>query len=191
MTELYTIGHSSHSFNRFVTYLKSCKVDTVIDVRSNPYSRFHSQYRYKALKAGLPDANIDYIFLGKQLGARSKDPAYYIDGRVSYRLLAKSPVFQEGLKELQRMIRAARVGIMCAEKDPLDCHRMVLVCRHFRDQPVEIRHILADGSVEAHPDTEKRLIKRAGLDQPDLFPPPGDIVERAYDLQAEAIVLRS
>jgi uncharacterized protein (DUF488 family) len=191
MTELYTIGHSSYSFNRFVTYLKSCKVDALIDVRSNPYSRFHPQYRYKALKAGLPDANIDYIFLGKQLGARSKDPAHYIDGRVSYRLLAQSPVFKEGLKELLRMTREARVCIMCAEKDPLDCHRMLLVCRHLRDQPLEIRHILADGSVESHPDTEKRLIKRAGLHQPDLFPQPGDTVERAYDLQAEKIVFGS
>jgi uncharacterized protein (DUF488 family) len=105
--------------------------------------------------------------------------------------LAQSPVFKEGLKELLRMTREARVCIMCAEKDPLDCHRMLLVCRHLRDQPLEIRHILADGSVESHPDTEKRLIKRAGLHQPDLFPQPGDTVERAYDLQAEKIVFGS
>lgn len=183
MTELYTIGHSSHPFNLFVTYLKSLQVDTLIDVRSNPYSRFHPQYRYKALKANLPDAQIDYIFLGKQLGARSDDPAHYIDGRVSYRLLANSPIFRDGLNDLLRMAREAVVCIMCAEKDPLVCHRMLLVCRHLRHQPLNIRHILGDGSAEAHQETEKRLIKRAGLDQADLFPPPGDVVERAYDLQ--------
>jgi len=188
MPELYTIGHSSHPFNQFVTYLKRYQVTTVIDVRSNPYSRFHPQYRYKALKASLPDVHIDYTFLGKKLGARSKDPAHYIEGRVSYRLLAKSPVFKEGLKELLRMTRETRVCIMCAEKDPLDCHRMLLVCRHLRHQPLNIRHILADGSAESHQKTEKRLIKFAGLDQPDLFPRPGDLAERAYDLQSEAIV---
>jgi len=191
MTELYTIGHSSHPFNRFVTCLKTYQVDTLIDVRSNPYSRFHPQYRYKNLKAGLPDAHIDYIFLGKKLGARSNEPAHYIDGRLSYRLLAKSPVFQKGLKELLRMTREARVCIMCAEKDPLGCHRMLLVCRHLRHQPLNIRHILADGSAESHQKTEKRLINLAGLDQPDLFPPPGDLVERAYDLRAEAVTFGS
>ncbi|MFP4226980.1 MAG: DUF488 family protein [Desulfobacterales bacterium] len=140
---------------------------------------------------GLPDAHIDYIFLGKKLGARSDDPAHFADGRVSYRLLAKNPIFQEGLQALLRMARDARVCIMCAEKDPLDCHRMLLVCRHLRNQPVDIRHILADGSVETHQDTEKRLIRQTGLDQPDLFAPPADLVERAYDLQSEAIVRSS
>ena len=139
----------------------------------------------------MPDAHIGYIFLGKKLGGRSDDAAHHIDGKISYRLLAKSPVFQKGLTELLRMARRSRVCIMCAEKDPLDCHRMLLVCRHLRNQPVEIRHILADGSLEAHEDTEKRLIKRAGLDQPELFPPPGDVIERAYDLQSEAIVFGS
>ena len=105
--------------------------------------------------------------------------------------MAQSPVFKEGLNELLRMTREARLCIMCAEKDPLDCHRMLLVCRHLRDQPLEIRHILADGSVESHSDAEKRLIKRAGLDQLDLFSPLRDVVERAYDLQAEKIVFGS
>lgn len=157
---LLTIGHSSHAFAVFLDLLQRHGVGTVADVRSAPVSRFNPQYNKAALAAGLAEAGIAYRFLGAELGARPRDPACVVEGRIDHDRIAARPHFAAGLAAVKEMAAEGRgaVTLMCAERDPIDCHRAVLVCRHLRDSGLEIAHVHPDGSLEPHPAFESRLL---------------------------------
>jgi uncharacterized protein (DUF488 family) len=184
---LFTIGHSNHPVERFISLLRQHAVTAVADVRSAPYSRHVPQYSRDALRAQLARQGIDYVFLGQELGARPSDEACYVDGRVDFARLARTPAFRAGLARVVTGTSTHAVAMMCAERDPLDCHRAILVCRHLRGRVPEIGHILADGSLEPHADAERRLVVLTGLEAPHLFSSQDDLVERAYDRQAARI----
>src|ERR1700744_5902469 len=95
---IYTIGHSNHPIERFLALLQQHAITAIADVRSLPYSRRNPQFNSKALTVSLDALGISYVSLGKELGARSEDPACYDeDGRVQYRLLAQTPLFNQGI----------------------------------------------------------------------------------------------
>jgi len=187
MLELFTIGHSVHSIERFVELLKTYGVTALCDVRSSPYSRFTPQFNRESLKDELDRHHIIYIYLGGELGPRSTDPACYENGKVQYNRLAGKDFFQQGLGRLRKGMTAYRIALMCAEKDPLTCHRMLLVCRNLRWDDIVIRHILEDGSLEDNRDTEKRLMKQLKIDPLDLFSTEAEQIQRAYDCQGEKV----
>lgn len=187
MFELFTIGHSVHTVGHFVELLKRHGVTALCDVRSSPYSRFTPQFNRETLKAEVARHRITYLFLGTELGPRSSDPACYENGKVQYNLLAGKEVFQQGLGRLRKGMTAYRIALMCAEKDPITCHRMLLICRNLRKDDIVIRHILEDGSLEDNRDTEKRLMKLLKIDPTDLFSTETDQIQRAYDLQGEKV----
>jgi uncharacterized protein (DUF488 family) len=183
---LYTIGHSTHPVGDFIALLQKHGVEVVCDVRSSPYSRHNPQYKRENLIPELKSAGMKYVFLGKELGPRSDLPSCYVNGRVSYRRLAETPAFAAGLNRLREGMRRYRVALLCAEKDPMTCHRTILICREMRNES-DIRHILDDGEIERQPDLEMRLLRAHNLNQGDLFSSPAERMERAYDAQAEKI----
>ena len=146
---LFTIGHSTHPIEEFIALLRRHDITAVCDVRSAPYSRFNPQFRREALAASLKDAGIAYVYLGRELGARVEDPALLEDGRVSFAKVARSDLFRAGMERVGEGMRAYRVALMCAERDPIQCHRMILVTRDARRWfNVEARAIPAEpGSV--------------------------------------------
>jgi uncharacterized protein (DUF488 family) len=181
---IYTIGHSTHPIERFTALLQQHGVEAVADVRSTPFSRFNPQFNRASLSHSLASAGIRYEFMGEALGARSSDPACFENGRVSYVRLAATPLFQGGLERLREIARGERVAMMCAEREPLDCHRTILITRELERAGEGVTHILADGTLETNRSTLDRLIAQLGLPQDDLF---GDTVEQmaaAYDAQA-------
>jgi len=179
---IYTVGHSNHPIERFIGLLQPHGITALADVRSTPYSRFNPQFRREKLQTALSDAGIQYVFLGAELGARSEDPAVYgADGRVSYALLAKTDLFRRGIARLQAGMADHRVAIMCAEREPLDCHRTILVSRELVREGIPVTHILADGSLESHDHAMQRLVASLKLPEADLF---GNPVDRALDLRA-------
>src|SRR6476620_8598881 len=117
---VFTIGHSTHSLERFIELLRVANVNAVGDVRSSPYSRFNPQFSQNNLKDALKQHGIVYVFLGRELGARSADPACYSNGRVVYSRLAKTTLFQSGLQRIRTGAATYRIALMCAEKEPLD-----------------------------------------------------------------------
>ena len=121
---------------------RSVRSELLADVRSTPYSRFNPQFRRDALAASLSQNGIEYLFLGEELGARSKDRACYEQGRVSYRKLADTELFRQGIERLLVAAKTHTTAIMCAEKDPLDCHRTILVARALQARGESIAHIL-------------------------------------------------
>src|SRR5271168_1164248 len=128
---VFTIGHSNHSPEHFLALLQRHSITALCDVRSHPYSLRNPQFNREELKESLRPHSIKYIFLGKELGARSEDPSCYDRGKISYDRLAQTALFQQGLDRIQEGTKTHRVAIMCAEKEPLDCHRTVLVARYL------------------------------------------------------------
>jgi len=194
MKELFTIGHSNHSLEHFIDLLSQHKLSTIIDVRSNPYSKYSPHFNKDVLESALRNENIDYIFLGRELGAQRSEDDCYIDGQAKYDRIARLPIFRSGLEIVLQEAELNKVALMCAESDPISCHRTILICRELKKiRPhLKITHILADGTEEQQELSEKRLINLHKL-QPELF---GDLtsksglIEKAYDLQAEKIAYK-
>jgi uncharacterized protein (DUF488 family) len=184
---LFTVGHSTHPIDRFVGLLQRHGIQILADVRSTPFSRFNPQFNRANLARSLELAGIRYEFLGEALGARSTDPACFENGRVSYARLAMSPAFRRGLEQLRSEMSAGRVAMMCAEREPLDCHRTILVGRELEKQGVAVTHILADGSLEENRHAIGRLIEHLGLPADDLFSNASALANAAYDAQGGRI----
>jgi uncharacterized protein (DUF488 family) len=173
----------------FTRLLASHGVTCIVDVRSNPYSRYCPQFNQESLAVALHDADIKYIYLGDQLGARPSDALCYDGNHVNFEHVAQTEEFKLGLSRLIDAASEYRVAIMCAEKEPLECHRCILICRHIKDHNLCIKHILADGSIEDHSDTERRLVRMLKIEA-TLFEPAktiADFIEQAYDQQARNI----
>jgi uncharacterized protein (DUF488 family) len=185
---IYTIGHSNHPIERFLGLLQAHTITAVADVRSTPYSRFNPQFRREKLQAALANIGIQYVFLGEELGARSQDPACYdSEGRVSYAKLAGTDLFRKGIARLRAGMADHRISLLCAEREPLECHRTILVARELVREGVPVTHILGDGSLESHEHALQRLAASLKLTATDLFNDSAALIEQAYDLQAARI----
>jgi uncharacterized protein (DUF488 family) len=179
MNPLFTIGHSSHSPEAFLHLLARHGVEAVADVRSQPFSRRFPSFSRPALEPALKAAGLAYVFLGRELGARREERACYVGEAVSFDLAAALPAFRSGLERLREGLLKYRVALLCVEKDPLDCHRSILVGRHAA-RFADVRHILADGTLEPHSALEERLLNRFGWDAGDLFLPAPERLAAAY-----------
>lgn len=184
---VFTIGHSTHSAEAFLALLRQHQVEAVADVRSSPFSRFNPQFNREALEQSLKANGIRYVFLGKELGARSEDRSCYLDGRVQYARLAQTPLFQSGLDRVLQGAARYRVALMCAEKEPLECHRTLLVAKALAVRGKPVLHIHADGQLETHEAAMERLIEVTGLPREDLFRSKEELLAEALARQERQV----
>lgn len=185
---VYTIGHSIHPVHEFISLLKKAHIDAVADVRSIPYSRWQPQFNQDSLRKSLAEERIAYVFLGLELGGRGTGDAVRDEhGRVQYCKIADTLDFRDGLRRVRSGSERMNIALMCAESDPLECHRGILVSRILTAQGISVIHIRADGSLEAHHDAEMRLLRLSGFHQPDLFRTQEEILDEAYKRQEERI----
>ena len=162
---LYTIGHSNHDWVDFIALLWKHEVHAVADVRSRPVSMRHPQFSQPEIETGLREAGIRYIFLGDELGGRPGDPnAYRADGLVDYRARRKSHAFEQGLERVLTEIEHDSLVLMCAEEDPLDCHRFLMVCPELAAAGVAPLHIRKGGRLETQAEAEDRLLAATHMD---------------------------
>lgn len=187
MNELFTIGYSTHSIESFVEILKKYGINAIADVRSKPYSQFKPEFNWEKLKDTLQKKGIVYTFLGDHCGARIEDPNCYINGKADYKLISKNHIFQDGLNRIRKGMHDYHIALMCAEKDPITCHRAILICRELLNDNIQIKHILSDGNLENHSKSERRLMKLFKLDEKDLFKSESAQLEEAYDRQGDKI----
>ncbi|MFO0968578.1 MAG: DUF488 domain-containing protein [Gemmataceae bacterium] len=146
---LYTVGHSNHALEAFVGLLRKHGIQVLVDVRSQPASRYLPHFNKNEVAAGVEAAGVRYLFLGAELGGRPEGRDFYDEaGHVLYDRLAASPRFQEGIVRLERGLTRFRVAIMCSEEDPAVCHRYLLIARVMRESGVPIAHIRGDGSLQ-------------------------------------------
>ena len=184
---VFTIGHSTHSQKYFIGLLSRHGITALCDVRSKPYSRVNPQFNREELKEALRECGITYVFLGKELGARSEDPSCYENGKVQYERLAQTDLFHQGLDRVQKGMKEYRIALMCAEKEPLECHRTILVARCLAGLGLDVQHIHADGSLETHAAALSRLKRLLRLPDDDMFRSSEDVSADAYHLQEERI----
>ena len=180
--ELFTIGHSNHSFEEFALLLDEHGVLMLVDVRTAPFSRYNPQFNREALEQELPQHDIEYVFAGKYLGGRPADPTCYksraLPGEnvdylheVDYPEVMKRDWFIKGIGRLLELADEKRTAIMCSEEDPSQCHRHHLIARYLlREYPeVTVRHIRGDGKVFSAASLRVTVDDKPEPEQPSLF----------------------
>jgi uncharacterized protein (DUF488 family) len=187
---IYTIGHSTHTIEKLIALLKDHGITALCDVRSQPYSRMNPQFNREPLKQALRESGILYVFLGAELGARSEDKSCYRNGQVQYDLLARTDLFKRGIERAKDGAHRYRLALMCAEKEPLDCHRTILVSRKLFEDGVPIKHILADGTIEDHARAIDRLAVMLRIPGSDMFRTSDAVVNEAYARRGNEIAYR-
>jgi len=185
--KIYSVGYATHTIESFTATLKKYNITEIVDVRSQPYSGYKPEFNREILKQVLFNNGIEYIFLGDNLGARIKAPECYKNGHAKYDLISNHPIFQEGIVRILKEIKKFSVAMMCAEKDPINCHRTILVCKQLKNYEIQIVHIIDDNTSEDHSETEFRLMKLHHLEQPDLLMKDSERLEEAYSRQAAKI----
>lgn len=191
---VFTVGHSSHAIEAFLDLLARHAIGAVADVRSQPHSKRFPQYSRDGLQTALQERAIRYVFLGSELGARREESACYVGGQASYSLIAGLPAFRIGLNRIASGAAQMRIALLCAEKDPLTCHRGILVSRELQRMGIPIEHILSDGGLEGHAAAEHRLMQEEGFTpgQMDIFGDADDAsnLETAYQMRSVGIAYR-
>ncbi len=190
--DLFSIGHSNIPAERFVGMLRSAGVDVIADVRSSPGSRRFPWFSGKNLEPRLRDDRIAYVPFGDALGGRPRDLALYRDGVADYEKMAQQPEFCAGLDRLLlKLARQHRVCLMCAEREPLDCHRCLLVARAIAERGFAVGHILHDCTIEPHTATEERLLAGSPPDIDLFVTGHGERLAAAYRHRCRAVAYRA
>lgn len=187
LNEIFTIGHSTHSWEDFIFLLQSANVTALADVRTSPYSRHQPQFNRNELREELRSDGISYVFLGKELGGRPSEPRFYCDGVADYEKMAQAPEFSKGLERVIEGSKKYRIALMCSERDPLDCHRCLLVSRALAERGVRVNHILDDGRIVSHSEIEDKLLKISGRNAEDFFAPRRERLAAAFRERARKV----
>lgn len=163
MSVIYTVGHSNHTEEAFLHLLAQAQITALADVRSTPYSKRHSQFNREALQKLLQNAHVAYVFLGEQLGGRPWNPELYDeDGHIEYELVQQTDFFREGMDRLKEGMKRFTIAMMCAEADPLDCHRGLMITPALMREGIDVVHLHKDGNLESTAEMEQRLLKENG-----------------------------
>jgi uncharacterized protein (DUF488 family) len=162
--QLFTVGHSNLSIEEFIDLLREYRVNAIADVRSHPYSAYLPHFNRDLLKFKLLKAKIKYVFLGNELGARPQDLSCYINGKALYTKVADSDAFKLGIERILTGLNTYSIALMCSEKEPLSCHRTILICKHLRQFGIKIDHIIDRYNLESHSHLEDRLLDLYGFD---------------------------
>lgn len=175
----------------FLRLLIGNRVTAVADVRSAPYSRFNPHFNREQLAAALNDSGIMYTYLGRELGGRSDDQRCYENGRIRYDRIARTQLFSDGLRRILQGAEKYDLALMCAEKEPLHCHRALLIGHELDKLGIEVAHILPDGRPEPHSNAMERLLAEFDRKEGDaLFRqemPHGDLIEEAISYQTTRV----
>jgi uncharacterized protein (DUF488 family) len=188
--DLLSIGHSNIPAERFVAMLQGAGVSVIADVRSVPLSRHFPWFSKNNLSALLAAEGISYLALGDSLGGRPQDDGLYRDGVADYEAMARQPKFLGGLDQVLETAARARVCLMCAEREPLDCHRCLLVAPRLAERGLCIGHILHDGTIEPHAATEERLLALDAKDYGLFAAGQSKRLAAAYRRRAQAVGYR-
>jgi uncharacterized protein (DUF488 family) len=182
-----TVGHSNHSYQNFLSLLKGAEVTAVADVRAAPFSRHSPHFNIQQLREELRLSNVAYVFLGRELGGRPRDRTYYCDNVADYEKMSTAEQFEIGLQRVIEGAKKYRVAVMCSERDPLDCHRCLLIGRALSERGVHVVHILADGSNLTQMKAEEKLLELSGRSTDDLLMSREERLALAYRDRARKI----
>jgi len=162
--QVFTVGHSAMEASVLVKLLHHFEISLLIDVRSNPRSLRFPQFDREELTSSLKLADIQYLFLGEELGGRPEDlKAYRSDGLVDYRARRNSASFRMGIDRVIQELECRDLALMCAEEDPLSCHRFLMICPELVSLGMDPKHVRKGGIVETQQAAEDRLLRTQKL----------------------------
>ncbi|HET9179108.1 MAG TPA: DUF488 domain-containing protein [Terriglobia bacterium] len=192
---LFTVGHSSMEAADFTRLLDAHHVELVVDVRSQPLSVRFPHFSSSILEKILDGKDMGYLFLGEELGGRPADPAAYDrDGVVNYRACRKSYAFSRGIERVEAELSTRCLALMCAEEDPIECHRFLMVCPELVAMGMRPLHIRRDRKIETQEAAEDRLLRFTGFADVaanTLFPEArAEAIEKALAFQAKKFAFR-
>ena len=179
---IYTVGHSTHELTYFLKLIQMHQVNCLVDVRSVAASSYNPQFNKDTLSVFLKDNGITYLHFSREFGARQTDKELLDNtGQLDFEKVHHASHFKQGIERL-----------MCAEGEPLDCHRFGMVSTALVRDGIDVLHIMKDGSVKTHHELEKELMKKyeKKLPQPDMFTTsitPEEQLKVAYKLQNKDI----
>ena len=159
---IYTIGYAGTTLDRFIEILKANKITFLIDVRSLPKSRYFYLFNDTNLSKSLAKHGIKYENWKEEFGARQDNLNFYTDGILDYDKFAKSDQFKKGVAQIKKLSNQ-NVCLMCAEIDPLNCHRAILCGREIANSGIDVIHIIAKRNgetiLESQSNFENRLLQ--------------------------------
>ncbi len=188
-SQLYSIGYATKPIEQFISQLQAYNIDVVVDVRSVPFSKVFFNYHQQNIKAFLMQSAIQYVYLGEELGPRSKDDNHYnTEKQVQFNCLMLSDIFLSGIQRLLNGLQKGyRIALMCAEKDPAECHRSLLLGHYLKHQcDIILQHIRHDGKLECESSLEHRLMHENNL-APDMLMDENECLVRAYEAQKKKV----
>lgn len=157
---LLSIGHSQHKIDFFISLLREHNVNYILDVRSTPYSQFAAEYNRESIKTILESNGIAYTFMGNYFGARPSDYSLYSpNGYLDFEKVANCLNFRKAFANVMKGAgQGYRIAFMCTEKDPVECHRAILVTNAFYKAGYSIEHIMPDSTIQTQEDINERLL---------------------------------
>ena len=172
---IYTIGHSTHSLDYFLSMLKEYAIDCVVDVRSTPASKYNPQYNKEPFSKFLKKNKIAYLHFPQEFGARHDAPDLLDEnGKVDFEKVRKSWSFKQGVERLLSGTEKGHIiALMCSESNPFDCHRFSMITVALEKDGFGVQHIMKDKTVSSTSDLENLLLKKysSKLPKPDMFQP--------------------
>jgi uncharacterized protein (DUF488 family) len=184
LKKCFTIGYGDYPIDLFIYFLQHIGIETIIDVRSSPYSKYNPYFNRDNLEKYLSKNGIGYIYMGDRIGGRYSSPSLlFPDGTVNYQKVQCTDVFQEGIHNLLSIIESGKkIVLMCAEKEPEKCHRFALISRVLQSKGINVIHIRPEIKLQANEDLEKELIKTT-IDnrQANISDEPVNAVDAMYE----------
>ena len=164
---VYSIGYGNRSVVQLFDLVKSFGCSYLVDVRSVPYSKYHTQYNRESLEKSCSDFGLHYLYLGDQVGGKPASDEFRNElGTADYEKMAQQPNFVKGLTRLQNAYKQGiSVVLMCAELKPEVCHRTNLIGNALAKLGIDLVHIDESAQSISHTD----VLHRASGGQSDMF----------------------
>lgn len=191
-TQLYSIGYATKPMIVFIEQLKLYGITAVTDIRSVPYSKVFHEYHQESLRQALQVNGIRYVYLGDELGPRSKDPAHYNSHKqIQFDRLMKADLYKEGLSRVfGGLEKGFRIALVCAEKDPATCHRSLLVGWDLlHNENIDLPHITHEGELQLQSELEYSFMEVNSI-YPDMLLDESEAKKLAYQKQCENFAYR-
>ncbi len=170
MSSFFTLGHSNHEIETWLSLVRQHGIEVVVDTRSSPYSKYVPQFDRELMQRSLEAAGVRYLFLGAELGGRPANLEYYdATGRVLYSRLCGDARFQAAIARLETGMEKFRIALVCGEEDPAHCHRRLLIGRVLAERGHVMQHIRGDGRLETDEAVAYEAAKPLIDTQPALF----------------------
>jgi len=168
---IYTIGYGNRTMGGFIDLLKRYKIEYLVDLRSQPYSRFKPEFSQKELEQHLKRAGIRYMYMGDMLGGRPGDDDCYTHDRcVDYAKVQEKAFFKRGIDRiLAAWDKQLRIALMCSELKPEECHRSKLIGTTLDEMGIVVAHIDEEREKTQENIYEILLGKNYKMKQGDIF----------------------